>query len=188
MRKIQVVLAGVLLCAAPLFVQANEPQLSSASDPVVEKGELQWFQLRESRTEVAKQLGLPKMVAPFGADFEAWQYQLGEVEEEGFSHQLVFRKSTGELISIARNYASERTVDEWFPEAETTAYFYSSPSDPKKIEYSVRVRKMHGGRLLLAMGVSRPGQVTGQIFLIRDTELAVFYPWLAVQLKRPAKP
>lgn len=162
--------AGVLLCAAPLLVQ---------TDPVVEKGQLHWFRLTESRVEVAKQLGLPKMVANFGADFESWQYQLGEVEEEGFSHQLVFRKSTGELISIARNYATERKVDEWFPSAETAAYFYPAGDKPK---YSVRVRKLPGDRLLLAMGTSKPGQATGQIFLIRASELQAFYPWLAVQL------
>ena len=162
--------AGVLLCAAPLFCQ---------TDPVVKEGQLDWFRLTESRTDVAKQLGLPKMVAAFGADFESWQYQLGEVEEEGFSHQLVFRKSTGELISIARNYATERTVDEWFPAGETVAYFYPASEKP---EYSVRVRKLSGDRLLLAMGISKPGQVTGQVFLIRASELQAFYPWLAIQL------
>ncbi len=169
---------GVLFCAAPLFAQ-----LPAAADPTLDKGELQWFHLGESRADVAKQLGLPRMVAPVGADFEAWQYQLGEVEEEGYSHHLVFRKSTGELISVARNYFPERTVDTWFPADKTEVHFYPSKDKP---EFSVRLRKLPGDRFLLAMGTSKPGQVTGQIFLIREAELAAFYPWLAAQLKASA--
>ena len=168
-------LAGVLLLAAPLW-----PQLPAASDPVVSKGRFEWFRLSETRAEVAKQLGLPAMVAGFGADFESWQYQLGPADdEEGFSHQLVFRKSTGELISVARNFAPERSVDELFPVSESNTYFYPNADEPR---LSVCVRKLSGERLLLAIGVSKPGQPTGQIFLIRQTELRVFYPWLADQL------
>ena len=70
-------------------------------------------------------------------------------------------------------------MDEWFPAAETVAYFYPATEKP---EYSVRVRKLSGDRLLLAMGISKPGQVTGQVFMIRASELQAFYPWLAIQL------
>ena len=172
-------LMGVLLCAAPLF-----SQLPAASAPVIDpgiaKGEIRWFQLTETKQQVAKQLGLPVLAAPFGADFEGWQYQIGPTEEEGYSHQLVFRKSTGTLISVARNFEPQREVDDLFPEALAKTYFYPSAAKP---EFKIRVRKLTGGRLLLAMGVSKPGEKTGQIFLIRQEEVGVFYPWLSAQLK-----
>lgn len=167
-------MTGVLLCAAPLF-----SQLPEATDPVVKGGEFRWFLLNETRSDVAGMLGQPRMVAGFGADYEAWQYQIGPVEEEGFSHQVVFRKSTGVVISVARNYVAEREVDEYFPAAETKAHFYPSATKP---EFSVRVRQVPGDRLLVAMGVSRAGQQTGQILLIRRSALRAFLPWLADQL------
>jgi hypothetical protein len=153
---------GVLLLAAPLLSQSGE----------------HLFRLSETRAEVSKQLGLPVMVASFGDDFEAWQYQIGPVEEEGFSHQLVFRKSTGTLISVARNYETARNVDDLFPPSETTTHSYPNAEKP---EYNVRVRQLSGERLLIAMGVSKPGERTGQIFLIKQSELRFFYPWLAAQ-------
>lgn len=174
MTSLRFVFIAVVLFAAPLLAQ-----LPAASDPVVSRGEFQWFQLSENRSAVAKQLGLPAMSAPFGSDFEAWQYQVGPTEEEGFSHQFVFRKSTGTLIFVTRNYAAERNVDELFPAAETTTHYYPDAAKPA---FSVRVRHLSGGRLLIAGGVTAPGQNTGQILLVRATELQFFYPWLATQL------
>jgi hypothetical protein len=157
---------GVLLLAAPLFAQS-----ANLSD--------YGFRLSETRSEISKQLGLPVLAAPFGDDFESWQYQIGPTEEEGYSHQFVFRKSTGTLISMARNYQPERNVDDLFPSAETTTHFYPNAEKPT---FSVRVRRLSGARLLIAMGVSKPGQNTGQVFLIRETEVRFFLPWLAPQL------
>jgi hypothetical protein len=173
-------LMGVLLCAAPLFSAALDSKLPAAADPVMEKGELKWFLLTETKAEVSKQLGLPVMAAAFGADFDSWQYQIGPTEEEGYSHQLVFRKSTGTLISVARNYEPEREVDALFPDAQTTTHFYPNAAKP---EFRVRVRKLSGGRLLLGIGISKAGEKTGQIFMIRREDLRYFYPWLAEQLK-----
>jgi hypothetical protein len=173
-RRLFVVL-GVLLTAAPLF-----SDMPVASDPVVDKGDIQWFKLTENRSDVANVLGLPTMVATFGTDFESWQYRIGPTEEEGFSHQLVFRKSTGTLISVARNYEPERNVDSLFPEQESVTYTNSEATPA----FSVRARKLSGGRLLIAQGVSKPGQSTGQLFLIRRDELVFFYPWIAEQSKQ----
>jgi len=177
--KAAYLLAGVLLYAAPLFSQQTAT-LPASADPTVLKGELKWFSLTENRTEVAKEMGLPVMAAPVGPELEAWQFQLGPTEEEGFSHQFVFSKATGTLVSVTRNYEPEREVDSFFPAAETKAYFYPNAAKP---EYRVRVRRLSGARLLIAMGVSKPGESTGQILLIRETELIRFYPWLAAQLK-----
>jgi hypothetical protein len=173
--------AGALylwLGAACLVSQNTAPPLS---DPRLHDGELQWFTLAETPEEIAKALGAPRLNAPFAeAEFVSWQYQIGLEDQHEFSHQLVFRKN-GQLVSVTRNYETERTVDEWFPAGETTAHFYPNAEKP---EFSVRVRRLPGGRLLMAMGISKPGQTTGQIMLMRDSELRYFYPWLAKQVER----
>lgn len=165
-----VVTLGALLLAAPLF-----SQIPAAAEPRIEKGALQWFLLTETRTEVRSKLGPPRIVAEFGEDFESWQYQIGEVEEEEFSHLLVFRKSSQTLISIAWNVFPARSVDELFPEAETTLHQYP---DAKRPEFSVRLRKLPGERVLLAMGSSKPGQKVGQLLLTKESELRRLYPWI----------
>jgi hypothetical protein len=165
-------LVGALLTAAPLFSQ-------SGADPAVVKGRVQWLTLGESREDLARAMGPPRMIAPFGADFVAYQYQIGGVDHHDYSHQVVVRRSDGTVVSITRNYEPEIVVDEFFPEPETSAYRCQECGG-----YSVRVRKLSGGRLLLAMGVSRPGQRTGQLLLIRESELRVFLPWLAAEMTK----
>jgi hypothetical protein len=103
------------------------------------------------------------------------------LDEHDFSHQLVFRKTDNQLISVTRNYEPERNVDQWFPPAETTVHFYP---DANKPQYSVRLRHLSGGRILMAMGTSKAGDTTGQIVLIRESELRYFHPWLFEQLDR----
>ncbi len=117
------------------------------------------------------------MVAHFGKDFESYQYQIGSADSHEYSHQIVFRRS-GELVSVTRNYEPERLVDEFFPAAETTVYCHPDPA----VSYCLRLRRLSGGRLLLAMGSARAGIATGQLVLIRDSEVRSFYPWLAERL------
>ncbi len=163
-----------LLCAGPVFSQIRQ-----AADPQIKEGQLTWFELTETKQQTAKALGMPRMVAVFGQDFVSWQYQIGVVDHEEYSHQLVFRTSTHALISVTRNYDPERTVDELFPDGETTAHYYPNAEKP---QYSLRLRRLSNGRVLMAMGTSKAGQVTGQIVLIREPELRYFYPWLFEQL------
>jgi hypothetical protein len=158
MARRLVVISGALLFAAPLFSQS----------------ELQWFLLTETRDDVARKMGPPKMIAEFGTDFESWQYQIGEIDHDDFSHFLVFRKSDKRLISITRNYETEQNVDDLFPEKETTSHRHDG--------FSVRVRRLTGDRVLMALGASKPGQRVGQVMLIRQAELRHFYPWLFEQL------
>jgi hypothetical protein len=174
MSLLRLALLGALLAAAPLFSQIRRPV-----DPEVREGVLQWFQLNESSESVSRVMGTPAMMAPFG-DFVSWQYQIGIEDTHEYSHQLVFRKSDGALISVTRNYEHERTVDEWFPEGVTSTYHYPDATHP---QYSVRVRRLPGGRVLMAMGVARPGEATGQVVLIRESELQFFHPWLLKQLQ-----
>ena len=131
---------------------------------------LDGFLLGEDKSEVARLLGAPKLISPFGTEFEGWQFQIGETEEREFSHHLVFRKSDGKLISLARDYPEPIAVDSLFPPAES--FTFSGPGN-----WNVRVHPLGPHRYLLATGVSRSGQTT-QIVLLDDTALSAFYPWL----------
>ena len=145
-------------------------------DPQPAAAEPKWFQLDESESQVRAMLGQPAMVVPFG-DFRSWQYRFGdELDHDEFSHALVFRNSDGKLISISRTYSPERNVDPFFPPGESKAYLYQREGG---MNFSVRVRRLSGGRLLMAMGVAKPGEATGQLLMIRESELRTFYGWLA---------
>ena len=169
------VLVAMLIGGAPLFSEAP------FVDPVDDQGQIRWFLLTETKSDVRRELGQPKDITEFSSDFEAWQYQIGDFDEDDYSHQLIFRKSSGQLISVTRNYDRERPVDAWFPPPETTTYNYPDDKNPK---YRVRLRRLSGGRILMAMGVSAPGQATAQIVLIRESEVRFFHSWLAEQLRQ----
>ena len=171
-------LLGALLAAAPVFSQQV-----SCSDPLASADGPKWFQLVESESDVRKCLRQPAMVADFGR-YRSWQYQIGEVEHDDFSHALVFRKSDGRLVSVTRSYNPERNVDVFFPPTETTAHWFRTARQP---DFAVRVRKLNGGRVLIAAGTSKSGQTTGQLVLMLRTELQHFYPWLAEELDALAK-
>ena len=157
--KHNVVLLGALLLAAHVFSQQED---------------ILGFQLTETRAEARAKLGPPALVAPFG-DFETWQYQIGVEDNHEFSHVLLFRAATGKLISVTRNWEQERPVDEMFPESQSKVYYYPDAAHP---QYGVRVRRLSGGRVLMAMGSAKPGDPTGQVVLMRESELQVFHPWL----------
>ncbi len=176
MRTISFVALHSVLLSAALFAQVTTPKLV---DPQVIEGELQWFSLAETPQEIAWTLGAPRLTAPFD-DFVSWQFQIGVEDQHEFSHQIVFRKD-GQLVSITRNYEVERTVDEWFPVDATEVHSYL---DADKRAFNISVRRLSQGRLLLGIGISGPGQKTGQIVLIKDSELRHFYPWLSDQIER----
>lgn len=167
------VILGTLLTAASLFSQVHP-----GPDPQIKDGTLRWFNMSETREQVAEALGQPRMVAAFGSDFVSWQYQIGISDLHEFSHQIVFRKSTGELVSITRNYEPEINVDLFFPDEQTKVHRFTA----KNADFSVRVRRLPGKVLLMAMGSSKTGDKTGQIVLIRESEVRFFHTWLAEQL------
>ncbi len=166
---------GVLLSAGPLFSQARP-----MTDPAIKDGTFAWFDLTESRQQVASALGAPALVADAAQDLVSWQYQIAVADHDDFSHVLVFRKAGNTLISVTRNYDPERTVDELFPEVETKTYFYP---DAKQPTFRLRMRRLPQGRMLLAMGVDAPRQTTGTLVLIQEAELRAIVPWLYTQLQ-----
>jgi hypothetical protein len=169
-----IVFLGALLIAAPSLSQPGLWIDPRPGDP-----EPQWFLLSESESEVRSRLGQPPMIADFG-NYRSWQYQLDTgLDHEDFSHALVFRKPDGKLISVSRTYSEERNVDAFFPPAVTSVHHYPEEGKP---QFSMRVRRLSGGRVLMAMGTDAPGQRTGQLVLMRESELTYFYPWLGRQL------
>src|SRR5258708_945870 len=166
LMNLTALLTGALLLAAPLF-----SQIPAASDPQIRKGAIVWFELKETTEQVTRMLGHPTLVADFGPDLLSWQYQIDNEDHDEFSHQLVFRKSDHALISITRTYSVERNVDELFPAGETTVYHYPNAETP---QYSVRLRRLPNGRVLMAMGSAKPGQTTTQLELVRQAELPTF--------------
>lgn len=163
-------LIGALLLAAP-----------PSADPILKDGRLHWFELTESQSEVAARIGRPAAIAPSGTYFISWQYHLSNIDHHDASHIFVFRRSDGRLLSVTRIYDPERPVDPFFPASETSVYHQTSGNT----RYPVRVRQLSGGRYLLALGVSRPGDPTSQLVLMHRDALRAFYPWLAAQIKLP---
>ena len=143
------------------------------------------FSLGESMEDVARKLGPPKLVADFGAGLRSWQYHLGSGDNHDPSHYLVFRRSSGKLVSVTRNYDPEELVDGLFPGSQTSTHFLRPPTDPP---YGVRVRRLPGGRVLLAMGSPKTGQPVSQLVLMLEADLASLYPWLADALKGNVPP
>ena len=162
--------ALLLMIAAPLRSQ-------TFADPQMKEGEPVWFQLTEDRDKVGKLLGKPVLVSETGTAFYSWQYQIDSTDED-YSHYAVFRKADGKLISVTRQYAQERDVDAFFPASKTTV---ASFPDTTKPTFKMRVRRLSEGRLLMAAGTGK----TGQLVLIRESELRNFYPWIQAQLVRP---
>jgi hypothetical protein len=179
--RLNLVLGGLLLMATPVLFA----ELPPSADPRERDGKVVWFDLSEGPEAVATQLGRPANVVDFGQHFQSWQYQIGNADHHEFSHEVVFRKPGNTLISITRNYEPEENVDRLFPPAQTRSYFYPDGGRPK---YAVRVRRLAPGILLLAMGTSAPGQRTGQIVLIRESELRYFHRWLFDQLPKGTEP
>lgn len=174
---------GVLLSAAPLFSQVHT-QIPAFTDPQLKEGKLTWFSLEETTADVRKLLGEPAQISDAGEDLVHWRYQIAQEDNHDFSHYLIFRKSTGRLISISRSYEDERTVDAWFPIKETKTFFWTHSG---QANYPVRVRTLPGERVLIAMGAAKPGDTTTQIVLIQSSELRNFYPWLDQEIARSSK-
>lgn len=172
-----VVLSGVLLLAAPLyFCQAPQP-----GDPLLVDGQVKWFDMAETESDVARLMGPAQSVAEFGAGMVSLGYQLGgDLDEQEFSHQMVFEKASHRMISVVRNYEPEISVEALFPPSESVACYLREGG---RDVFGVRARRLSGGRLLLAMGAPKAGQTTSQLLLIRESDVGTIYPWIAAQLK-----
>ena len=168
---------GALLLEAPLFPEVPDrgPPPHFSPEPRQTPNGLVWFRLDETQGEIARLMGPPLMAAEYGADYVSWQYRLGGVDGHDYSHNLVFRRSTGKLVSVTRAYDPDRILDHLFPNSATT--FHQGPEEASPA-FGIRLRRLPGNRVLMAMGVSRAGQPSSQLVLTTRDELRLLYPWL----------
>jgi hypothetical protein len=154
-----------LLVALTLF-QANTGKPGS---------ELLGFTLNQTLSEVVSQLGTPEGVDDSLPNYVSWLFR-GDARDEGdYGYIVCFRRSDNRLVSVTRNFEREEAVDHLFPEGSFAVHNW--PSDDKP-QFSVRVRALPGGRLLIAMGSGEAGKPCGQLVLI-DREIApFFFSWL----------
>ncbi len=169
-----VVFMGALL-SAPLFSQPHAGLAEKAFEL-----EIKWILGVESKIQVLERLGPPRQTGQFG-DFISMQYQIGVADHDDFSHILVVRKSNGALVSLARSYDPEVIVDNLFAVDGVSVHYFP---DEKKPQFSLRLRRLNGGRVLMAMGSAKPGTPTGQLVIMVESELRNFYPWLKDQLDK----
>jgi hypothetical protein len=151
-----------------------------AGAPLFSQSELSGIQLNESPAEVRKILGEPVLVADINSEFRSWQYRVGDIDHDEYSHALIFRRSTNSLVSISRTFEAPIQVEKLFPEAATTYHRYPETGNA---EMTVRLRRLPQDRLLLAFGSAKPGDPAIQLVLIHRSVVPVFYPWLANQIK-----
>jgi hypothetical protein len=168
--KVCVILIGGLLGAVPLFSQVAD---------------VKWLVNVESPADAVKALGQPTLTQDFGADFRSWQYRIGEnVDHDDFSHQVVYHRKDGRLVSVTCSFEEDRNVDTLFPAEQTSSHLFPDAAKP---QFSLRLRRLPGGRVLMAMGVSKAGQPVRQLVVMAESELKFFYPWLEEQLRAESR-
>jgi hypothetical protein len=162
--RISYLLMGAWLFATPLFSETLD--------------QLTRFTLTEDTAAVTRLLGPPAQIAEAGPSHFSWLFQTDVLDNHDHSHILLFAKRSGTLVSVTRNFHEAVNVDALFP-AGTRTHYYVAPNQPR---WPVRVRLLPGDRVLIAMGVAKPGEGTTQLLLIRREALAEYLLWVAEQL------
>jgi hypothetical protein len=156
---------GALLFAAPCLYPQSTLQIT----------EILRFTLEETPQQILRGLGEPVQVNDSEPAFHTWFYQTDAFDKHDHSHILLFSQPAKKLLSVTRNYHLPVNVEALFPAAKSTIHHWP---DAKAPQLSVQVREYDGDRVLIAMGVAKPGQPTTQLIVIRRSALAIFFPWL----------
>ncbi len=177
-RSSLVAFTGVLalFCAAPLFSQPK-----AFVEPRIQDDQIRWFTLDETPAQILEKLGPVRQVGELGPNYLIWQFQIDVADTHEFSHVICIRKSGNKIVSVARNYEEPENVDALFPPEMSEVHHWMKDGKPG---YSVRVRKLNGDRLLIAVGSAKPGERTSQLLLIHREELKLFMPWLDKSLAK----
>jgi len=159
---------ALFILALPLFSQApNKVQA------------LLRFTLDESPEQILKLLGSPTHIDDSLKGYQSWQYEPPPEEDTDDNNApawfVCVRASDRRVVSVTRNFDKPQDVDALFPAAETEAHHWPSK---ETAQFSVRLRRLSGETLLLAMGASKPGDRISQLILIRRSALKTFMPWL----------
>lgn len=169
-------LLGALLITAPLiFCQ----QPAQSPDPRLRVDLLSRLTLDETPDQVRALMGPPSHIGAFGPNYVTWHYQIDLRDHHEFSHLFCFSEPGQKLIGVTRNFEEATNVDRLFPPEHTEVHHWP---DDRKPQFSIRVRRLSGDRVLMAMGVSKAGQTTNQLVLMRLSSVGNFHPWLAPRL------
>jgi hypothetical protein len=145
---------------------------SNTSKPGIE---LLGFDLNETPSDVVSRFGQPDGVDDSLPNYISWFFKLGAQDEHDYGYILCFRRSDRGLVSVTRNFEPEAVVDHLFPTGSFDVRHWPSDENP---QFSVRVRALSGGRLLIAMGSVEEGKPCGQLILIQSSVVPIFFPWL----------
>ena len=161
------------LCALPLFSQTATSKFQT----------LLRFTLDEAPAKIVELLGRPGRI-DWVQGYISWQYESVENDDhdDNYPPSLIVCLSAEnrQILSLTRNFVTAQDVEELFPRAETSVYHWPSATNS---QFSVRLRRLPGERLLLATGTGNAGELTQQLILIRRSALKMFMPWLAEQLR-----
>jgi len=167
---------GALLFAAlPLFTQTG---------PNAKMQEFLRFTLDETPEQIIQRMGRPERIDDSVSRYQSWQYgaPADEANDDNSPPAWFFclRADNRQILSVTRNFDKPQDVDALFPAAEATVHRWPSKEAP---QFSLRLRRMAGETLLLAIGTAKPGDRTTQLVLIRRSALKTFMPWLDEQLR-----
>jgi hypothetical protein len=168
---------GALLTAAlPLFCQTS---------PNKKIEQFVRFTLDESPEQIVRAMGRPDHIDDSSPRYLSWQYESppDEANDDNTAPAWFFclKSENRQLLSVTRNFDKPQDIDDVFPAAQTTVHYWPAKDKP---QYSVRMRRLSGETILLAMGTAKPGDRTTQLILIRRSALKTFLPWLDEQLVR----
>ncbi|MBI1786166.1 MAG: hypothetical protein HYR60_01270 [Acidobacteria bacterium] len=151
---------------ASLHAAAPEPVLTA-------------FTMEESAAGIMRRMGAPRRVSN-GPGYRLLEYQTapGASEAGELDFAFYFERPAGILIRITRTFTEARPVDHLFPAPRSRFHRWRSAS----AELSVRSCLLDRHRVLLAIGVAKPGDRCQQLVLMRRSALGRFYPWLAAEL------
>ena len=170
------------VAAGALFLAALPLSCQTLQNSKVE--ELLRFTLNENPQQILTLLGRPSRIEDSAAGFQSWEYEFSGDEESDDNSPpawlVCLTIPKREILSVTRNFDKPQEVDRLFTAAQTAAYYWPSKETP---QFSVRLRQLSGGLLLLAMGTAKPKDRTTQLMLIRRSALKTFLPWLAEQLR-----
>ncbi len=162
---------GVLLLAGPRLFSQTAPAAP------LQVAEILRYTLEETQAQIARGMGRPAQVNDADPVFLTWHYQTDLIDVHEPTHVLLLRKTTGKLVSVTRNYHYPVNVDVLFPAGKSSIHHWP---DAKQPQLSVQVREYAGDRVMIAMGVAKPGQTTTQLIVMRRTALRTFFPWLVL--------
>jgi len=152
-----------------------------AGQTLLRVGKLMRYTLDESSVQLTRGMGAPVQIADASPGYFSWYYKTDVLDQHDFSHLLMFRKADGKLVSVTRNFHLAVNVDALSPVKSTQTYYWPGETDR---QWPVRVRRMGNDRLVIAMGVAKPGETTTQVLIIRRSVLGLFLPWLGEQLAK----